>query len=153
MEGWRGGFGADADHLKTPKDIDECLTAGYTFFTFDPGAHVDPSADARSAAALSQSLDALPWAALDDSRERMRQRYRGLTLDLDGGAFAVEEEDAARAAVKYGRAVAHVALMYRHLRARDTGVEVEISVDETDTPTTPGQHIYVANELRRLGVQ
>jgi len=83
----------------------------------------------------------------------MRQRYRGLTLDIDGGAIALEEEDVARAAVKYGRAVAHVALMYRHLRARDTGVEVEISVDETDTPTTPVQHIYVAYELRRLGVQ
>jgi tagaturonate epimerase len=44
-------------------------------------------------------------------------------------------------------------MMYRHLRARDTSAEVEISVDETDTPTTPVQHIYVANELRRLGVQ
>lgn len=153
MEGWRGGFGADADHLKTPKDIDECLAAGYTFFTFDPGAHVDPSADALPAAVLSRALDALPWAALDDSRERMRQRYRGLALDLDGRAITLEEEDVARAAVKYGRAVAHVVLMYRHLRGRDTGVEVEISVDETDTPTTPVQHIYVASELRRLGVE
>ena len=30
-EGWRGGFGADADHLKTPADVDACVAAGYTF--------------------------------------------------------------------------------------------------------------------------
>ena len=44
-EGWRAGFGADADHLKTPDDVDRCVAAGYTFYTFDPGTHVDSSAD------------------------------------------------------------------------------------------------------------
>lgn len=153
MEGWRGGFGADADHLKTTADVDACLAAGYTFFTFDPGAHVDPSADTRPARTLPDALDALPWAALDDSRERMSQRYRGRALELDREALAYDDDGIARAAVKYGRAVAHVAALYRHLRAGNSEVEVEISVDETDTPTTPVQHAYVATELRRLGVQ
>ena len=45
QEGWRAGVGADADHLKTTADIDLCVAAGYTFFTIDPGAHVDPAAD------------------------------------------------------------------------------------------------------------
>lgn len=153
MEGWRDGFGADADHLKTTADVDACLAAGYTFFTFDPGAHVDPSADARPAAEVSAALDALPWRELDDSRDRMWQRYRGRALELDRAALAYDEDGIARAAVKYGRAVAHVAALYRHLRARNGDVEVEISVDETDTPTTPVQHAYVATELRRLGVQ
>jgi hypothetical protein len=40
-EGWQGGMGADADHLKTIDDIDACLAAGFTFFTFDPGSYVD----------------------------------------------------------------------------------------------------------------
>ena len=153
MEGWRDGFGADADHLKTTGDVDACLAAGYTFFTFDPGAHVDPSADSRPAAEISAALDALPWDRLDDRRDRMWQRYRGRALELDREALAYDEDGIARAAVKYGRAVAHVAALYRHLRARNRGVEVEISVDETDTPTTPVQHVYVATELRRLGVE
>ena len=60
-----------------------------------------------------------------------------------------------RAAVKYGRAVAHVAALCRHLRAASPpdGVDVEVSVDETDVPTTPLGHAYVATELRRLGVE
>lgn len=152
-EGWRDGFGADADHLKTTADIDACLAAGYTFFTFDPGAYVDAAADSRPAGMLSQALEALPWRELDDTAERMRQRYRGRALEADGRRIAFDDEGVARAAVKYGRAVAHVAALYRHLRARSGDAEVEISVDETDTPTTPVQHAYVATELRRLDVQ
>jgi hypothetical protein len=153
MEGWRDGFGADADHLKTPADVNACVAGGYTFFTFDPGAHVDPSADTCPAGALSAALDALPWAALEDSRDGLRQRYHGRTLELEREALVFDDEAVARAAVKYGRAVAHVAALDRHLRASAAGVEVEISVDETDTPTTPVQHAYVATELRRLGVR
>lgn len=153
MEGWRDGFGADADHLKTAADVDGCLAAGYTFFTFDPGAYVDPDADSKPAAEIAPALDALPWRDLDDTRERMWHRYRGHTLELDREPLAYDDDAVARAAVKYGRAVAHVASLYRHLRSRNTAVEVEISVDETDTPTTPVQHAYVATELRRLGVQ
>ncbi|HEV2359488.1 MAG TPA: tagaturonate epimerase family protein [bacterium] len=152
-EGWREGFGADADHLKTTADVDACLAAGYTFFTFDPGAYVDPAADARPAAAVAAALDALPWNALEDSRAGLEARYRGRTLEADGRVIVFDDEGIARAALKYGRAVAHVAALYRHLRARGGDAEVEISVDETDTPTTPVQHAYVATELRRLDVR
>jgi tagaturonate epimerase len=55
-EGWREGFGADADHLKTPKDVDTCVAAGYTFFTFDPGPYVDDSAESADASTLRTSL-------------------------------------------------------------------------------------------------
>jgi tagaturonate epimerase len=152
-EGWQEGFGADADHLKTVADVDACVAAGYTFFTFDPGAYVDPAADSRPAASLPAMLEALPWTDLEDTWERMRDRYHGRVLDLDGRTIALDEEGIARAAVKYGRAVAHVVALSRHLRARSRDAEVEISVDETDTPTTPVQHVYVASELRRLGVR
>ena len=43
--GWRGAVGADADHLKTTDDVDACLAAGFTWFTIDPGSHVDGTAD------------------------------------------------------------------------------------------------------------
>lgn len=33
--GWRGPLGADADHLKTPAEVDETAAAGFTFFTLD----------------------------------------------------------------------------------------------------------------------
>jgi len=67
----------------------------------------------------------------------------------------MNEEDLLRAACKYARAVAHLAAMYRHLDHVMSGkpYEVEVSVDETDTPTKAGEHLYIATELRRLGVE
>jgi hypothetical protein len=51
--------------------------------------------------------------------------------------------------------MAHVAALYRHLVEvnPDGPWEVEISVDETETPTTHGEHIYCATELRRMQVR
>jgi tagaturonate epimerase len=151
--GWRDGYGADADHLKTIADLDACLAAGYTFFTFDPGAHVDGSADSQPAHSVRAALEDLPWKELDDDNRRMFDRYLRTAFDVDGRSLRFDEDGLARAAVKYGRAVAHVAVLYRHLKAHGARAEVEVSVDETETPTTPAQHAYIACELRRLGVE
>jgi len=43
--GWDGRIGADADHLKTPADVDVTVDAGFTFFTIDPSDDVDQQAD------------------------------------------------------------------------------------------------------------
>jgi hypothetical protein len=60
-----------------------------------------------------------------------------------------------KAIVKYGKAIAHVANMVEHLarQAKAQPFEVEVSMDETDQPTSPAEHIYIASELKRLGVK
>ena len=42
---WAGRIGADADHLKTPQDVDFTAAVGFTFFTIAPSAHIDQRAD------------------------------------------------------------------------------------------------------------
>ena len=153
-EGWRTGFGADADHLKTTADIDRCLAAGYTFYTFDPGEHVDNTAEDQGAEILRGRLDTLPWDALDDSSQALAARYLSGPIVCEDHTFAFTEETLHRAALKYGRAVAHAVSLYRHLAGTAAGrtFEVEVSVDETELPTTHAEHVYIATELRRLGV-
>jgi tagaturonate epimerase len=154
QEGWRAGVGADADHLKTPADVDRCVAAGFTFFTVDPGEHVDSSADSDGAQALRSKYEALPWGDLDTSASGLLQRYEGRHYDLPDTGLVLDEALVVRAAVKYGRAVAHTARMYRHLAGLllADAWELEVSVDETDTPTSHAEHIFVASELRRMGV-
>lgn len=154
-EGWRGVLGADADHLKTFEHVDACLEAGYTFFTFDPGDHVEDSAESAVAGRLAEVVEMLPWQGLEDSLPDLRERYRAESFELEGETLSFDEESLYRAAAKYGRAVAHAARMYRHLESesRDGEFEVEVSVDETDSPTTPLQHLYISTELKRLGVR
>jgi tagaturonate epimerase len=153
-EGWREGSGADADHLKTTADVDACLAAGFSLFTIDPGEHVDSAADSAEAAALRGKLPGLPWGDLADSEADLRRRYLGRSFAVEHLKIEFDETTLLRAAVKYGRAVAHVARMFRHLKqaAGARLVELEVSVDETETPTTPAEHYWVASELLRLGV-
>lgn len=141
-EGWRDGFGADADHVKNESDIDACIAAGFTMYTIDPGEHVWNGADTATAADVEAALRSLPWQALEDSQSEMLRRH------------SMPTEAAMRAAAKYGRAVAHTARLDRHLRSRlGSDYELEVSVDETDSATTPEQHEYLAAELSRLGVR
>ena len=124
-------------------------------FTIDPGEHVDSAADTADAATLRARATALPWADLADSEDAMRRRYLGQSVVVEHLTIAFDEATLLRAAVKYGRAVAHVARMARHLRqaAGPRLVELEVSVDETETPTSPAEHYWVANELNRLEVE
>jgi hypothetical protein len=155
QEGFREGFGADADHLKTVEDLDRTIDAGFTMFTIDPGDHVDNAAHTDDAVVLSDKFGALPWGDLETLGDDTRTRWVEQRLLLpDDSTVVFDEETLLRAADKYGRALAHTVHMYRHLASRMGGrpFELEMSVDETATPTSVAEHIFVASELRRLGV-
>jgi hypothetical protein len=149
-EGWQGPHGADADHLKTAEDIDACLEAGYTFYTIDPGAYVDNRAESVKLGELRELSTGLP--------KEMSIKDCGLLgkeFDIEGMVISFDEPTLLKSMVKYGRAVDHVVNMYRHLveAAGTRQFELEVSVDETESPTSHAEHVYIASELKRLGVE
>jgi len=123
QHGYAGAWGADADHLKLPEHVDRTAAAGFCFFTIDPSEHVGRGA-------LTPELESL-YLSNGFDRESLRS-----------------------VAVKYGRALEHVATMGRHIAAVMDGkpFEIEVSVDETDSPTHPQDHRFIGMELKRLGV-
>jgi len=155
QEGFAEGFGADADHLQRTEDIDATAPEGFTMFTIDPGAHVDDTADESDANALAEKFNALDFNALATTPGELRATYTAKAFGLaGGGTVTFDEQTFLRAAVKYGGAVAHTLSMYRRLREAAIGdFEVEVSVDETESPTSAAEHYFFAAELRRLGVE
>ncbi|MGC9347648.1 MAG: tagaturonate epimerase family protein [Anaerolineae bacterium] len=155
QEGWRERWGADADHLKTTDHIDMCVAAGYTFFTIDPGDHVDNAAHTDTSETLWRKFEVLPWSQLNEYPDAMRSRYVGSQHIIEEETLVFDEEALLRAACKYGAALAHTSRMYHHLAAAKgmETFELEVSVDETETPTSPLEHIFIAMELSRLGVE
>jgi tagaturonate epimerase len=155
QEGYREGFGADGDHLKTTADIDRMVARGYTLYTFDPGDHVLNEADRWSPEDRAVHARNLPWDRIGETPDGLVARYAGRSFQIEE-RFALVPDliEVTKAVVKYGRVIAHVADMFRHLAER-TGnpFEVEISVDETEAVTTPFEHFLVASELIRLGVR
>lgn len=151
--GWREPWGADADHLKTLADIPPFVEAGYTFYTIDPGNHVDDDAGSYDLPTLRERAALLDWAALDSSPEDLVRRLAG-AVRLDRLALDLDEEILLRAAAKYGAAVAHAAKMAARIGELRGGqpFDLEVSVDETGTTTSHAEHFYIASELKRLGV-
>jgi hypothetical protein len=142
---WDSAWGADADHLKTVDDIPPFVDAGYTFFTVDPGEHVDNAADSDPLDVLKQKValfinwDHLSMLYLDQNSEQVWGNFEVVSLQ--------------RAVVKYDNAIRHAASMYKRLSELTDAFDFEVSVDETDSPTTPLEHFFIANELTRLGVR
>jgi tagaturonate epimerase len=155
QEGYQEGFGADADHLKTTEDIDRMVRAGYTMFTIDPGDHVDNRSDHLKPAEMEKKLIEIPWKNLDDSLHSMEIRYLEQKFDISSDLqLHPEKTDLHQALVKYGKALSHIKTMANHLQTKHTQHphEIEVSVDETESVTTPFEHFFIANELMRLGI-
>ncbi len=150
--GWKGGVGADADHLKTPADVDATASVGFTFFTIDPSGHVDQKADDYSENRVREKFadltDEVSWIG----------GYQGRRIELSTGT-SIELTEAAclRAAVKYGRAINQAVSLADYIRTVQTAAnrdhEIELSVDETDQPTTLAEHYIIADQCLSRGMK
>ena len=150
--GWTGPVGADADHLKTAADVDVTAEVGFTFFTLDPSAHVDQRADDYDEATLRAKFDAVR-GAID-----WFDAYKGKSVGLKTGTkIELSEEACVRAAVKYGRAIREAQKLADHVRKVHESLgrdyEIELSVDETDQPTTLAEHYIIAHQCLSHGMK
>lgn len=150
--GWTGPTGADADHLKTTDDINVTAAAGFTFFTLDPSDEVDELADGYDEQALRKKFEAvrdqIDWWKL----------YLGKEITLTTGTRIVLDEEACmRCAVKYGIALNHAIGLADHVRqvqeSAGRDFEIELSVDETEQPTTLAEHYIIADQCLRKGMK
>jgi hypothetical protein len=137
-EGYEGGFGADGDHLKNPKDIGDALEAGFTMITVDLSEHIHKISGAVPAASAE-----------------LKERYLGKTFTLgDGTELMFREEELDMISAIYTEAMDFTAGIYQTYFAEGKSeAELEISIDETEVSTTPLQHFFVANELTERGVK
>lgn len=155
QEGYKDGFGADADHLKTTDDVDRLVKAGYTMFTIDPSDHVVNGVTALKADELTKKVNALPWQDFGDSFENLVSRYKDRTTKLDAShSITATEREVQEACLKYMAAIINIRRIHSHLKTKHANYscEIEVSIDETDTVTTPFEHFFIVSELKRMGV-
>jgi len=150
--GWDGPIGADADHLKTPEDVNVTAEVGFTFFTIDPSDVVDSHADDYADGELREKFDAIsdeiPWI----------DRFSGRSVGLSTGtSVELTEEACLRAAVKYGKAINHAVALSHHIESVQSAAgrdfEIELSVDETEQPTTLAEHYIIADLCLDAGMK
>jgi len=150
--GWTGCIGADADHLKTPQDVDVTAAVGFTFFTIDPSDDVDQAADDYSETEVHERFESVRETA------DWYHDYVGNSVSLPNGTtIALTEEACMRAAVKYGAAIVRAKSMGQYIRelheASGNDHEIELSVDETEQPTTLAEHYIIADQCLQSGMK
>ena len=149
---WPGVTGADADHLKTREDVERTAEAGFTFFTIDPSDDVDGEADAYDEQTLERRFSEL------SNEVSWVSRYEGRRITLETGTVvAFDHLTVMRAAVKYGSAINAGVALARHIREVQEGAhrdyEIELSVDETDEPTSLAEHVIIAEQCLEQGMK
>ncbi len=146
-------FGADADHLKTIKDIEACFRAGFTMFTVDPSDYINNQADEMSVEELKSAFESL----FDDRRQKkfLLDTYLGQTFECKGLRISFNDGGLKRTSVKYLKAVRHVIKMYKHLSQLhgEKPFDFEVSIDETDLPTSATDHFFIITRLKEQGVK
>lgn len=150
--GWTGDIGADADHLKTPDDVNVTAAVGFTFFTIDPSDDVDQKADDYSETELKEKFETAKTSA------EWYDSYLGKTVSLPSGTeISLSEEACMRAAVKYGPAIQKALALGDHIKQVNVDAgndyEIELSVDETDQPTTLAEHYIIADQCLKGGMK
>ncbi len=150
--GYQNPWGADADHVKSKDDVAAFAKAGYTFFTIDPSDYVDNQAEQDTMKTLREKVKSLPWNTLETSYEQLKKEYLK-TIKLENLHLEFSEVDLLKALAKYGRALVHTLELSQHIRsALGKPFDLEMSVDETDTPTSVQEHYFIANELLKRNI-
>jgi hypothetical protein len=152
QSGYVGIQGADADHLKTPADVERTAQAGFVFFTIDPSGEVDTGADDYNPDQLAEKFKPIAGEI------HWLNQYEGRNIKLATGT-TIEFSSAVcrRAAVKYGKAIAMATNLAKHIeqtaKKLNQPYEIELSVDETPRPTTLAEHYIIADQCVKANVK
>jgi len=137
-EGYKKGFGADGDHLKTADDVKYALSLGFTMITLDCSEHIKNNITPSDLAPLSDNY---------------KEKYLNKTFNIEGITLSFTENELKECIAIYSGAVVFAAGIYKQFFADGKyEADLEISIDETVSVTTPLQHFFTASELRDSGV-
>lgn len=140
-DGYKGGYGADGDHLKTKDEVEKALKAGCSMITLDCSAVLREAPSDEEA--LRQVYEEIP----EKKRMLLEKEYLGLKhTSVPGIDFTLRTW--MEVLVVYGDAVALAEDIYNtFIRSKGKRIDLEISLDETAHTTSGAAHYFVAREL------
>lgn len=145
QEGFEEGYGADGDHLKNIPAIKTALDEQMPMVTLDLTEVMKPEVAEWATDEVDRAFGELPEAL----KERIRNEYFDKELEVGSERIRIEGETAKLCAVMYGSALDLAVEVDQYLRAkRGDAYDLEISIDETTTPTLPEHHAFIARELQ-----
>ncbi len=144
QEGYEDGYGADGDHLKNIPAIKTALEEQMPMVTLDLTEVMKPEVADWSSAEIDDAFAELPEAL----QRRIEKEYFDKELEAGSERIRLDRETAKLCTVMYGSALDLAVEVDQYLRGqRGDQYDLEISIDETTTPTLPEHHAFIAREL------
>ncbi len=141
--------------VRTTADAAAFATAGFTWFSFEPGRLLDPRADSMSLAELDAAIVALEDSGCLAPDWHAHYTDRAWTLP-SGRTLRIADEPLARAAVKYGRALAEAAQWQQAIRTLWTGrgsaPDIELNFAGRRDHESAEEFLFLALETARSGL-
>ncbi|WP_339226887.1 tagaturonate epimerase family protein [Oceanobacillus sp. FSL K6-2867] len=145
QEGYKGGFGADGDHLKEESDIEHALSIGMSMLTLDCSDYIDNHISSATPDEIRNAYMELPA----ETKDYYEKNYLNKTFDLTGISLTFDELELMKNVLVYGKAIGYMVHVYNtYINKEERDIDFEISIDETETITSPAEHFFVANELK-----
>lgn len=149
QEGYTGGYGADGDHIKEEKDIEYALSLGISFLTLDCSDQIDNSVEGLTKDQLRTKFGELS----QKQQDYFTKHFLNQTFDVNGISITYDEDLLMKNVLLYGKALDFTEHVYKNFITKaKQDVDFELSIDETETVTSPGAHFFVAEELGRRDV-
>jgi tagaturonate epimerase len=157
QEGYREGYGADGDHLKSLAEVINALEAGVSMITLDLSETLNPEASRAPREWVDRKFR-------EDVDQGDSEVLFHLFLDKEfrfqgsRGAFSIQfnAETVKRNTLLFGKALDFTEEVFQTIRSR-TGhrptVDFEVSIDETPFPTSPENHLFFAVAAGHRGIQ
>jgi len=145
--GYEGPFGADADHVKNIKELKKAVDCGFTMFTIDPSGFIRSDIKKLSKQELNQLYN-----KISNNRE-MEKLYLNKSYKIGDQELIFDENSLKEIVLTYSEALNHVVKCYEFLKNyKKDKFDLEISVDETPTVTSPLAHLFIVLELKKKEV-
>ncbi|GIV17596.1 MAG: hypothetical protein KatS3mg022_3031 [Armatimonadota bacterium] len=146
--GYTGKFGADADHIKHEQQLLQAIEARYSMYTIDLSDHL------RDVTRLTQPEIVDKTRALSPLSQTIIRDHANMRLQPeDGERYTLEPERLVQSAITFEEAAQRAVRFYEVLKEHLAEFDLEVSIDESTRVTTPEDHLYMVEYLRRSGAQ
>ena len=144
QEGFERGYGADGDHLKSIEDINIALEAGMPMITLDLTNVLNIEAVNWDENKINEEFEKIDV----NEQNRIINTYADKSFKIGEATIKITSLEAKMCTFLYQEALNFAQKVDIHLKEnRNDKYDLEISIDETITPTLPTHHIFIINEL------
>lgn len=148
--GYKEGYGANAEGLKSEEDIVKALLYGYSMIGLDCSDKINLQIEKMSDAEVEKRYNDFP----QEFREAMQGSYLEANFQVGSEVIHFEPEQLRRIVLEYGEAIMHAQFIYNsYLKNTPWEIDFELLVAKEDKLLSPQEHYLIANELHRNGIK